>query len=195
MDKELVINGIKYIRVDENNYKIGDTIKYNGYEWYIIKLVDNKATLLMKNCLSEDEMQEIFADEYLDNDNDVVFNLDKSNNDWCNSIIRERLNNTFIDKFNKVELNIMKTNYDEDKYSNDYIRLATIREIEKFGNNIRQADRIYWTMSPSNFNSASADAYVWYVYSTGNLGYIWVTDSNGVRPVINVNVDYLDGVE
>lgn len=187
MEKELIINGTKYIRVDETDYKEGDTVKYNGYEWYIIKLVDNKATLLMKDCLPEDKMSELFANEYLDDDNDVVFNLDASNNDWKDSIIRKRLNDTFIDEFNKDELNLMKTNYDEDKYSEDYVRLVTIREIERQDEYIRESNKSNWTMSPAYFYSWHASAIAWYVYPSGYFGDDLTSTANGVRPVINVN--------
>lgn len=195
-EKELTINGTKYIRVDENkNYKVGDIVKFNNYEWYIIKLIDNKATLLMKDCLPENKMQEIFDSEYLADDNDVVFNLDQSNSDWKDSIIRKKLNDTFIDEFNKNELNVMKTNYDEDKYSEDYIRLVTIREIERTEEKIRKSSKSNWTMSPSSFDASYAYAFVWRVNSTGYLTAAWSPISYGVRPVINVNVEYLESDE
>ena len=48
----------------------------------------------------------------------------------------------------------------------------------------------YWTMSPSNFGAASVSAIEFYAYSTG-YAYGWgrVTDSNGVRAVINLKSD------
>ena len=46
-------------------------------------------------------------------------------------------------------------------------------------------------MSPSNFHSARAVAYAWYVYSTGSLTTYWVSDSSGVRPVVNLSADVL----
>lgn len=191
MEKELIINGIKYIRVEEDNFKIGDIVKFNGYDWYIIKIENGNATLLMKNVLSEDKIQKLFDKEYLDSDNDVKFNEDKTNNDWNYSIIRKILNTIFLDEFDEYELNVMRTNYDEDKYSEDHVRLLTIREAERLEDDIRVCGIAYWTMSPSHFSSSSASAYVWYVYSTGTLYSNWAISAYGVRPVINLSTDLL----
>ena len=46
----------------------------------------------------------------------------------------------------------------------------------------------YWTMSPSHF-STSRGAYVFCVFSDGNLSNHWVDNSHGVRPVINLKAD------
>ncbi len=43
----------------------------------------------------------------------------------------------------------------------------------------------YWTMSPYRFGS-SGNAYVFYVYSNGQLSSLWVTSAVGVRPVVNL---------
>lgn len=117
--------------------KIGSVVNYNGYDWIVIKEGDD-ITLMMKDCLSEDEIKELFENDDIDDDDHycVVFNHDQSNNDWCSSHIRTVLNGKFLDKFNKSDLNLMKTNYDEDKYSNDYIRIPTLREIERFDKDI-----------------------------------------------------------
>lgn len=197
MENMIVINGIKYKKVeDEENFKLHDLVKYNGYEWYIIKIDNDNVTLLMKNKLDNDTMQSLFDEEYLDDDYDVKFNLDVKNNDWADSIIRQTLNEKFIDEFNKNELNIMKTNYDEDKYSNDYIRLLTIRETEKLPEEIRNIDEYYWTLSPSYFNSDYSLAYVWFVVPSGSLS-PWniVASSFGVRPVINLKAEYLENFQ
>ena len=169
MENMIVINGIKYKKVEDENFKLYDLVKYNGYEWYIIKIDNDNVTLLMKNKLDNDTMQSLFDEEYLDDDYDVKFNLDVKNNDWADSIIRQTLNEKFINKFNKNELNIMKTNYDEDKCSNDYIRLLTIREARKLPEKIRSINEYYWTLSPSYFYSNYSFAYVWSVMPSGSL--------------------------
>lgn len=196
MENILVINGIKYKKVEDENFKLYDLVKYNSYEWYVIKIDNDNVTLLMKDKLDNDTMQSLFDEEYLDTDYNAKFNLDVKNNDWADSIIRQTLNEKFINKFNKSELNIMKTNYDEDKYSNDYIRLLTIREAEKLPREIRGIDEYYWTLSPSNFDSNYSRAYVWYVMPSGSLT-PWhsVAISNGVRPVINLKAEYLENVQ
>lgn len=196
MENILVINGIKYKKVEDENFKLYDLVKYNSYEWYVIKIDNDNVTLLMKDKLDNDTMQSLFDEEYLDTDYNAKFNLDVNNNDWADSIIRQTLNEKFINKFNKSELNIMKTNYDEDKYSNDYIRLLTIREAEKLPREIRGIDEYYWTLSPSYFLSDYSDAYVWAVMPSGSLlPWSYVTISFGVRPVINLKAEYLENVQ
>lgn len=191
MENILVINGIKYKKVEDESFKLYDLVKYNDYEWYIIKVDNNNVTLLMKDKLDSDTMESLFDEEY-----DIQFNLDTSNNDWADSIIRQTLNEKFIDEFNKNELNIMKTNYDEDKYSNDYIRLLTIRETAKLPEQIRKINECYWTISPSNFNSNYSAARVWYVMSSGSLNpWCYVTYYLGVRPVINLKAEYLTNIQ
>lgn len=187
-EKELIINGFKYIRADEKKeYKIGDIIEYNNYSWYIIKVNNDDVTLMMKDALDEEKIKKYFTDKnYLDDDNDVMFNIDLTNFDYNDTYIKKVLNSTFLEEFNKNELNLMRTNYDEDKYSEDYIRIPTIREIEKLDFSIRKCISSYWTMSPANFNLNLTSAYVWSVDSTGNLGYIWTTYAYGVRPVISL---------
>lgn len=189
MENKININGIEYIRVDsikKEDFKVGDLINYNGYEWYIIKVEKNYSTLMMKNCLSEDKIKELFDDEY-----DVKFNLDGSNNDWQDSIIKKILNYKFADEFNINELSLMNTNYDENKYSFDLIRIPTIREIERLSDNIKFSNKNYWTMSPSSFNSSSAYANVWLVSSTGLFGSFRSSNGFGVRPVIKVKNEFL----
>lgn len=194
MNKDiLIINGIKYIRVEEEenkqNLKLYDVVKYNNFEWYVIKTNNNEVRLLLKETLDNEEMEQIFGEE-LDEDKDIYFN--KENNfDWKDSIIRKGLNEVFINKFNKEELNIMHTNYDESKGSKDYIKLLTIREVEKLPEEIRKSDRDYWTMSPSYFSSWNGGARVWYVIGDGNLSVNWTTTTLGVRPVISLKSEYL----
>ena len=50
----------------------------------------------------------------------------------------------------------------------------------------------FWTMTPSNFDATLASAYVFSVYSSGELG-VWsgVAHSRGVRAVINLRSDVL----
>ena len=162
-----------------------DIVSYNNYEWFIIGKKEDNVTLLLKECLN-------FDNENFNEDNDAQFNNDKTNNDWQDSNIRRFLNEEFLKSFNKNELNEMTTNYDEDKYSKNYVRLLTIRNVEKLPEEIRKCDKRYWTMSPSQFYTWNAVANVWYVYSDGNLYNSWTSSSwLGVRPVINLKSEYL----
>ena len=195
MENKININGIEYIRADsikKEDFEIGDLINYNGYEWYIIKVEKNYSTLMMKDCLLEDKIKELFDDNYLDDEYDVKFNLDVSNNDWQDSIIKKVLNYKFFDEFNIDELSLMNTNYDENKYSTDLIRIPTIREIERLSDNIKFSNKNYWTMSPSFFNSSYASAYVWDVRSTGYFVTFWSSAGFGVRPVIKLKNKFLE---
>lgn len=104
MKNILVINGIKYKKVEDENFKLYDLVKYNGYEWYIIKIDNDNVTLLMKDKLGSDTMKSLFDEEYLDDECDVEFNSDATNNDWADSIIRQTLNEKFIDEFNEDDV-------------------------------------------------------------------------------------------
>ncbi len=49
----------------------------------------------------------------------------------------------------------------------------------------------YWTMSPSYFNATNASALEFYLNPAGFAGRHWVTNSLGLRPVINLKSDTL----
>ena len=49
----------------------------------------------------------------------------------------------------------------------------------------------YWMMSPAGFITNNYSAYAWYVDSVGNSNGSHVTNSNGVRPVLNLSADTL----
>ena len=161
MEKELIINGIKYVKYEEFKiYRIYDLVKYNGYEWIIISIKGNKLTLMMKNCLFEEKMEEIFNNNYLDEDSNIAYSLDKTCNDWDKTEIKRGLNNEFLQESNKEEVVKMKTNYDEDKYSYDYIRIPEIREIERLDQDRIAPGKSYWLMSPSYFCMKYNEAHV-----------------------------------
>lgn len=48
---------------------------------------------------------------------------------------------------------------------------------------------VYWTMSPCHFYSSGNSAFVFSIYSGGTFGNWGVSDTNGVRPVINLAYD------
>lgn len=194
MEKEIIINGIKYIRYKEpKSYKIYDLVKYNDYEWIVIKVENNKLTLVMKNCLSKEKMKKIFKKEYLTDDFDIVYSLKDDCCDWNKTEIKRGLNDEFLREFNKDELIKMKTNYDENKYSFDYIRIPTIREIDKLDLDRIKSDKANWLMSPSLFDASNGIAHEWYLNSAGCL-YPWFSVANGfgARPVITLKNDNLN---
>lgn len=190
MEKELVINGIRYVRYEEpKTYKIYDLIKYNGYEWIVINVKGDKLTLMMKECLSEEKMKEIFNSGYLDEAGDIRYSLDEKCNDWNKTKIKRGLNNEFLKEFDKENLVKMKTNYDKDKYSIDYIRIPEIREIERLDPDKIVSDKDCWTMSPSHFDAAWGSALECFVSLVGRVYSDWVTNGYGVRPVITLKND------
>ena len=192
MENELIINGVKYVKWEEpKTYKVYDLVKYNGYEWIVIKVEDNKLTLMMKKCLSKEKMKEIFNNKYLE-DNGIKYSLDEICNDWNKTEIKRGLNNGFLKEFNKEELVKMKTNFDENKYSYDYIRIPKIREIERLDLDRIAPDKYCWTMSPSPFWVVSGAAFEWFENSTGALFGGWVGSSTSVRPVITLKSDNLN---
>lgn len=191
MEKELIINGIKYIKYEEpKSYKIYDLVKYNGYNWIVINVKNDKLTLIMKNCLSEEKMKKIFNNDYLNKNFDIKYSLDKKCNDWNKTELKRGLNNEFLKEFNKEELVKMKNNYDEDKYSFDYIRIPKIREIERLDEDKIASDKSCWTMSPSIFDMTDGIANEWILYDEGYTS-PWqrVCNSIGVRPVITLKSD------
>ena len=194
MEKELIINGIKYVKYEEyKEYKIYDLVNYNGYEWIVIDVEDNKLTLMMKNCFPKEKMKAIFKEEYLTKDGGIKYSLNKTCNDWNKTEIKRGLNNEFLEEFNKDELIKMKTNYDTDKYSYDYIRIPKIREIKRLDSNRVKPNFVCWTMFPSNFSAPDGYAREWVENSAGYLYYWrWVTAWNGARPVITLKSDNLN---
>ena len=191
MEKELITNEVKHVKYEESKtYQIYDTVKYNGYKWIVINVKGDKLTLMMKDCLPKEKMKEIFKNSYLDGFGDIKYNLEKRCNDWDKTEIKRGLNDEFLKEFNKEELVKMKTNYDEDKYSSDYIRIPKIREIERLNKDDIEPDKSCWLMSPYHFDMLLGLAYEWVQYSVGYLGNCWdVTDALGVRPVITIKSD------
>ena len=194
MEKELVINGIKYVRYEEpKEYKLYDLVKYNGYKWIVIKVKNNKLTLMMKDCLSKDKMKKIFKTKYLTDDYDIKHSSDDICNDWNKTEIKRGLNDEFLKEFDKEDLIEMKTNYDEDKYSFDYIRIPTVREIRILDLYKIKPDKDCWLMSPSYFYATLDFAIEWHFSSTGILHYGWfVANGFGARPVITLKSDNLN---
>ena len=47
----------------------------------------------------------------------------------------------------------------------------------------------YWAMSPSWFNVGTSAAYGFYQHATGTVNGGFVTNGNGLRPVINLQSD------
>ena len=205
MEKELIINGVKYVKWEEPKvYRVFDLIKYNGYEWIVIKVEDNRLTLMMKNCLSEEKMSKIFNSKYLQGNfifyclNPTKDSYDLKDSDWNRTEIKRGLNNEFLEEFNKGDLIEMKTNFDLDKYSYDYIRIPTVIDIYELWEYKRiMPDDNCWTMSPAIYSVDNRS--IWTISSFSEdydspLNYNIFPDETvdgaaAVRPVITIKSD------
>lgn len=200
---------IKLKKLEKENHEVGDIVTYKGLEWYVIKVeptteltidilganIENGEvlTLMLKNKLNAEQLDKcgFTRDDY----NDIAFNSDKANNDWLDSNVRKCVN-AFADKYlDKSKLLKMRSNYDEDKYSDDIIRIPKLREIEKLPKDLRkvEADSGYWTMTPS-YGTTDTDSYT-RVFVVGSNGALYggnVNYARGVRPVIMLASDELE---
>lgn len=164
MKNEIVIDGVTYVK---KTHEIGDIIPFCGMYWYIIDKFDKKLKLMLKDTLK--------CITYSDNDS----------NDWKESNVRDYLTKEFLPKLDKSKLIEMGTNYDENKFSNDKVRIPTLREVEKLPMDIRESDDWYWTITSSYGVSEDCSyAFVFRVNSSGYLDTYSVYSTYGVRPVI-----------
>lgn len=211
MEKESIIDRVKHIRYKEPKiYQVYNLVKYNGYTWIVIEANLLFVRLMMKNCLPEEKMKKIFDDDYFFNfddpddsntainictysygdgdygyfsDNYIKYSLDKKCSDWNKTEIKRGLNDEFLKEFNKEELLNMRTNYDEDKYSFDYIRIPTVGEIKRLDLNKITPNRCCWTMS-SDYDG------VWIENVRNCVEFCLNSKSRyGVRPVITIKSD------
>ena len=150
-----------------------DTVNYCNHEWYVIKIENDEVTLMSKNVIG--------TCTYSDN----------NSNDWKDSNVINKCLELF-DEIQSDDLISMKTNYDEDKYSCDLVRIPTLREIEAMPMSVRECGDAYWTMTSSYGVSEDSDyAFVFRVGSDGRLSNYWVNNEYGVRPVIKLKTDKL----
>ena len=153
--------------------KLYDTVNYCNHEWYVIKIENDEVTLMSKDVIG--------TCTYSDN----------NSNDWKDSNVINKCLELF-DEIQSDDLISMKTNYDEDKYSCDLVRIPTLREIEAMPMSVRECGDAYWTMTSSYGVSEDSDyAFVFRVYSSGYLNYDGMDSTNGVRPVIKLKTDKL----
>ncbi len=154
--------------------KLYDIVNYCNHEWYVIKIEEDGVTLMSKITVANCTYSEI------------------NSNDWKDSTVVIKCLE-FIKKMEPDDLISMKTNYDENKYSYNLVRIPTLRETEQMPRDVRSCGEAYWTMTSSYGVSEDCDyAFVFRVYSSGNLNYDGVDSRNGVRPVIKVRRESLN---
>ena len=178
LTKEEVLKKIKeleeYIENLDKELKLYDIVNYCNHEWYVIKIENDEVTLMSKDVIG------------------TCTYSDYNNNDFTESNCIKLLS-SFLAELNLYELEDMKINYDENKFCNSLIRIPTLREIEAMPMNVRKCGDAYWTMTSSYGVSEDSDyAFVFRVYSSGNLNYDGVDSTNGVRPVIKVRRESLN---
>lgn len=208
-DKNYLSLEAKLKKLEKGSYEVGDEVKYCGLDWLVIGIEEKVMTtvtsesvymgarqfvkLMLKNKLNKEQLKTCGYNP--DSYNDIAYNQDSSNNDWLESDVRKCVIKFANEKLNVSDLQSMRTNYDENKYSEDFIRIPTLREAEALPKNLRKidADSGYWTMT-SSYGTTDTDsyAYVFRVNSDGNLGLFNVYNTNGVRPVITLSTENLN---
>lgn len=178
---EIVINGITYVRKDsiKHDYKLYEEIKWKGLDWIIIGLDNENIRLLLKDVIPRNILEEIIKDKwYLASDNDVImsdnirppFNFEES-----------YINTDILPEFLSY-LDI------EDRQGIADIDLLTKEEVENLPEEVKECNDWYWTKT--NYESDSKYAYVWYVYSSGNLYGSGVAGTGiGLRPAVSLSLE------
>lgn len=178
MTKEDALKKIKeleqYIESLDKELKLYDVVNYCNHEWYIIKIENDKVTLMSKNVIG--------TCGYSDN----------NSNDFTESNCIKLLNE-FMKKININDLAVLDRNYDEGKFYTGLIGIPTLREIEAMPMNVRDCGDAYWTMTASYGVSENYSyALVFIVNRNGYLNSIYVTwPGYGVRPVIKIKRERL----
>lgn len=163
--------------------KLYDEIKWSGFDWYVIGIQENSYKLLMKNSLK--------GANFLNEDNEMKFG---ESNIWRDSLIRDKLNNEFINNLVKEDMLEMTTRIRDDEEiieTTDYIRLLTINEIlDDLPMKIRKCDNWYWSLSPRAY-SYNSD----FVFIVHTPGYVYndnALNAGSVRPVVLIDKSALE---
>ena len=166
-------NLLASIEAQKLEKELYDIVNYCNHEWYVIKIEKDTVTLMSKDVIG------------------TCTYSDSNSNDFAESNCIKLLS-SFLAELNLYELEDMKINYDENKFCNSLIRIPTLREIEAMPMRVRACGNSYLTMTASYGVSEDSDyAYVFYVYSTGQLDRDHVANTRGVRPVIKLKTDKL----
>lgn len=132
------------------DFKIGDKVTYKGLDWFVIKIKNKKkkqVTLMLVDRLPKDILTKVFDSDCLDSDYDVLF--DRNTYDWKDSYLRKQLNSKFLEvlEINESDLIQMTTNYAEDEYTKDYVRIPSFKDIETLPRGIIKKDYTYYLMN------------------------------------------------
>ncbi len=178
----IIITGISFIDVliDDlrTNRKIRrvevmKTIKFKGYEW--IKLGENegKTRLFLKNILDKETLEKCVEDKWYLDDNKVILSENiKSPFDWENSYAKK----VILENFKKnlgIECDI---------------DLISKEEVERLKEDIKICNDCYWTKTAIEYEKFGR---VFFVYASGCIDDNYTVDTNGLRPVIQLDTKLL----
>jgi len=175
---------------------------YKELEWYIINETEKESLLLLRECLSNEQIAKYFLEKAMVNFEYCVKFNDKQSPWWDESYIQKVLNTRFLSDLDINDLNQMKTILElngERRIVEDYVRLLTYEEAKDLPLEIRKTERDwgYWTMSPSYFTVSSSYSWaiVFYVGGSGsdpgNLIDDYVNITRVVRPVVSLKSSVL----
>ena len=186
-DKESLLKLLKEDLSNIDGQKVKkkyDEITIAGNTYFVLNVNEEKheVTYCMKDVLSREEMLKYFTDPWYQDSSDycVRYNSDIRNNRFEDSYIYKILNSTFK-KDKLAGLDVVGD-----------VRLLTKEEVEELDEEHRNINKWYWTMTPYNDMKKlefGSYAFVFFVWSDGDLYYDWVYYTHGVRPVFTLKTE------
>ena len=194
-----------YATKEYKEHKAGDKIKFAGLEWFIVrtktKKKENLLELMLADKLPQDILEKVFDDETMRDDYRIKFAKDTY--DWKESYIREKLNTRFIDVLgiNRNDLVQMTTNYAEDEYTKDLVRIPSLKDCRELPKEIIKRDYNYFLINKGVYRQ-DCDTQPYYGTDTGVFVFNPYTGSVGiwysfrvVLPIITIKESILGGNE
>lgn len=148
-----------------------DVVTYAGYKWFVIKMDQDKVTLLAKN------------------DDFGRLRFDRESSDYQNSEIRHYLNTAVLNRLTENGAEILETNIPEFGVK-DKVWLLSEDEAKKLPKEIKKLTHDWWWLRSSGSRSSDA-AYVRNDGSVNTFGRFVNNESGHVRPAITVKADDL----
>lgn len=185
-------------------YKIGDKVVYKNLEWFVTKNRKVKrqkyVELMLADKLPKEILEKVFDDSNMrDSDNDIKF--DNESYDWKESYIRKQLNSKFLEvlDINKNELLQMTTNYAENEYTKDLVRIPSFHDCKTLPKEVIKRDYWYFLINRGVYRQ-DCDTQPYYGIGAGVFAFYLYVGSVSVThgfcvvlPIITVNSDVLGG--
>ena len=192
-------------KYEEKEYKVGDLIEFRGLGWYVIRTKKRKKEklleLILMDKMPQNLLEKVFDDENMRNDYRIKF--DNDSYDWKKSYIREKLNTRFIDVLgiNRSDLVKMTTNYVEDEYVKDLVRIPSLKDMRELPKEIIKKDYFYYLINKGVYRQ-DCDTQPYYGIGAGVFVFtdgLGDTARNGsfriVLPIITIKENSLGGKE